>query len=134
MRNRKFKKHPIAIALFLTLIGGAAAIDPVRGVLEGHLKIISPKTVDLADGSSVTPTIDDYVEYPLIVFSADGKKEIARVTPDKNGNYRLTLPPGDYVLDVHGRAPGRVRAKPHGFRVISNQTVRVDMEMDTGIR
>ena len=134
MRNKKFKKYPIAIALFLTLIGGVAAIDPVPGFLEGHLKIISPKTVDLADGSPVTPTIEDYIEYPLIVFSADGKKEIARVTPDKNGNYRLALPPGDYVLDVHGRAPGRVRAKPQGFRVISNQTVRVDMEMDTGIR
>jgi len=44
------------------------------------------------------------------------------------------LPPGDYVLDVQRRAPGHVRAKPQRFTVVSNQTVRVDMDIDTGIR
>ena len=134
MRNRKFKKHAIAIGLFLTAICGVTAFDRAPGILEGHLKIISVKTVDLADGGPATPAIEDYVQYPLIVFSVDEKKEIARVTADKNGNYRLPLSPGDYVLDVHGRAPGRVRAKPQAFKVVSNQTVRVDMEMDTGVR
>ena len=66
--------------------------------------------------------------------SKDGKKEIARITADENGNYRLELPPGDYVLDVQGRAPGHVRAKPQPFTVVSNETVRVDMNIDTGIR
>jgi hypothetical protein len=134
MRDKKFKNHLIAIGLFLTLMGGVTAFDRAPGVLEGHLKIISVKTVELADGGPATPTIEDYVEYPLIVLSVDGKREIARVTADKNGNYRLPLSPGDYLLDVHGREPGRVRAKPQAFKVISNETVRVDMELDTGIR
>jgi hypothetical protein len=29
-----------------------------------------------------------------------------------------------------GRAPGRIRAKPKEFTVISNQTVRSDFELD----
>jgi hypothetical protein len=33
---------------------------------------------------------------PLIILSPDGKREIMRVTADGNGNYRATLPPGDY--------------------------------------
>jgi len=44
------------------------------------------------------------------------------------------LPPGHYVLDVQGRARGHVRAKPRRFTVVSKQTVRVDMDIDTGIR
>ena len=30
--------------------------------------------------------------------------------------------------------PAHVRAKPQPFTVVSNQTVRVDMDIDTGIR
>jgi len=44
------------------------------------------------------------------------------------------LPPGDYVLDVQGRARGHVRAKPQRFTIVSNHTVRVDMDIDTGVR
>ena len=47
-------------------------------------------------------TAENYADYPLIILSHDGEKEIARVTADENGNYRVALPPGDYVLDVQG--------------------------------
>ena len=102
--------------------------------MQGHLKILSPKEVELADGDTPAVTSETYAEYPLIIVSRDGKKEIARVTANRNGNYRVELPPGDYVLDVQGRAPGHVRAKPRPFTIVSNQTVRVDMDIDTGIR
>jgi hypothetical protein len=105
------------------------------GFVEGHLKIISPREVELANGTPASITAESYAEYPLIIFSQDGKKEIARVTADENGNYRLALPPGDYILDVQGRPPkGHVRAKPQRFTVASNQVARVDMDIDTGIR
>ena len=38
---------------------------------------------------------------------------------------------GDFVLDVQGRALKRVRAKLQPFTVVSNQTVRVDVLIDT---
>jgi hypothetical protein len=103
--------------------------------LEGHLKIVSLKEVDLADDGNAAKTVTEepYAEYPLVIRSRDGKKEITRVT-DREGNYRVTLPPGDYVLDVQGRGRGHVRAKPQPFAVVSNQTVYVDTDIDTGIR
>jgi hypothetical protein len=104
------------------------------GFVEGHLKIISPREVELANGTPASITAESYAEYPLIILSQDGKKEIARVTADKNGNYRAPLAPGNYVLDVQGRAPGHVRAKPQRFTVVPNQTVRVDIDIDTGVR
>ena len=79
--------------------------------------------------------MENYADYPLIILSQDGKQEIARVTADETGKYRVALPPGDYILDVQRRPPkGHIRAKPQPFTVVSNQTVRVDMDIDTGVR
>jgi hypothetical protein len=63
-----------------------------------------------------------------------GEKEIARVTADENGSYRVVLPPGDYVLKVQERPRTHLRWKPQQFTIASNQTVHVDMYIDTGIR
>jgi len=104
------------------------------GFVEGHLKILSPREVELADGNAPAITAENYAQYPLIILSPGRKKEIARVTADGNGNFRTALPPGDHVLDVQGRARGHVRAKPQRFTVVSNHTVRVDMDIDTGVR
>jgi hypothetical protein len=129
------KKYLIFGCGFLLPIGSAALNGAVQpGFLEGHLKIVSPKTVDLADGNAPTVTTETYAEYLLIILSRDEKKEVARVTADKNGNYRVALPPGDYLLDLHGRARGHARAKVQPFTIISNQTSRADMDLDTGIR
>jgi hypothetical protein len=127
-------KYLISACVFL-LLAGTASIDAAPpGFVEGHLKVISPKEVELADETPRKGTEQNYAAYPLIILSQDDKKEIARVTADGNGNYHVALPPGDYVLDVQGRAPGHVRAKPQRFTVISNQTVHVDMDIDTGVR
>jgi hypothetical protein len=127
-------KHLIFASVFLLLASSASIDAAPPGFVEGHLKIISPKEVELADGNAPEITAENYAEYPLIILTQDEKKEIARVTADRNGNYRTALPPGDYVLDVPRRGRGHVRAKPQRFTVVSNQTVHVDMDIDTGIR
>ena len=126
-----FLKGLTAVCIF-SVVTGMATEPP--GFVEGHLKIISGKEVELADGNAPAITAENYAQYPLIILSQGEKKEIARVTADGNGNYRTALPPGDYVLDVQARARGHVRAKPQRFTVVSNQTVRVDMDIDPGVR
>jgi hypothetical protein len=128
-------KYLILGCLSLLPIGCLASDNTVSGFLEGRLRIVAFKDVELAEGNPPKFSGANYAEFPLIILSQDGKKEIARVTADGNGNYRLALPPGDYILDVHGRQPkGHVRAKPQPFTVTSNQIARVDMDIDTGIR
>jgi Carboxypeptidase regulatory-like domain len=125
----------LIFACVLWLLAGSASVNAApEGFLEGHLKIYSPKEVELAGETPSKMTTQNHAEYPLIVVSRDGKKQIARVTADENGNYRVALPPGEYVLDVQDRRRRHVRAKQQPFTVISNQTVRVDMTIDTGIR
>ena len=126
-----FLKCLIAACVF-SVAAGMATEPP--GFVEGHLKIISGKEVELADGNAPAITAENYAQYPLIILSQGEKKEIARITADGNGNYRAALPPGDYFLDVQGRAGSHVRAKPQPFTIISNQTVHIDMNIDTGVR
>lgn len=119
----------------LWLLADSAWVNAApQGFLEGHLKIYSPKEVELAGPTPSNMTAQNYAEYPLIVMSRDGKKQIARMTADTNGNYRVALPPGDYVLDIQERRRRHVRATPQPFTVRANQTVHVDMNLDTGIR
>ncbi|MGC2626858.1 MAG: carboxypeptidase-like regulatory domain-containing protein [Candidatus Udaeobacter sp.] len=128
-------KYLVSACVFL-IIAGSALIDAAPpGFVVGHLQIVSPREVELADATPSKITAENYTDYPLIILSRDGEKEIARVTADGSGQYRVALPPGNYVLDVQGRRPkGHVRAKPQPFTIISNQTVRVDMNIDTAIR
>jgi hypothetical protein len=127
-------KHLILGCLFLAPIGCLASGNAVAGFLEGRLRILASKDVELAEGNPPKFSDGNYADYPLIVLSRDGDKEIARVTVDENGNYRVVLPPGDYILDVQDRRRRHVRATPKTFTVVSNQTVHVDMYIDMGIR
>jgi hypothetical protein len=126
-------KHLISGCVFLLLPASALVNATPVGFLEGHLKIFSPKEVELAD-ETPSKMAENYADYPLIILSTDKKKEIARVVAGNDGNYRVALPPGDYILDVQDSARKHVRAKPQPFTVVSDRTVRVDIDIDTGIR
>src|SRR5262245_32897666 len=127
-----FLRCLISPYVFAVLVGSASVNAAVQGFLEGHLKIYSPREVELAE-EMPSKTAHNYAEYPLIILSRD-QKQIARVTADENGNYRVALPPGDYVLDIQDRRRRHLRATPQTFTVAANQTVHVDMNVDTGIR
>ena len=104
--------------------------------MEGHLKIVVIRAVE--PDNMPQPAPETYAEYPLIILSQDGKREIARLTADKSGNYRTALPPGAYILAVQERpaeerAAERIHANRQPFTVVSNQTVRVDMTIFIGL-
>jgi len=132
-----FLKNMIRGWVLLMLVAGAVLSDPVPpGVVEGHVKIFPLSDVNLADdgGRTNTAMAERYAQYPLVILARDGKKEITKVTVNRDGNYRIELPPGDYILDVRGPESKPRRVKPRPFTVVSNQTVRVNMDIDTGIR
>src|SRR4029077_9926753 len=90
----------------LILATSSAKAEP-QGFFEGHLKIIAPKEVELADVTQ-SKTKEKCADYPLIVLSKSDRKESALVTADEHGNYRAPLPPGNYVLDIQDRMRRRV--------------------------
>ena len=122
-----------AAGIFLMLACAASIKAAPQGFMEGHLNIVVIRAVE--PDNMPQPAPETYAEYPLIILSQDGKREIARLTADKSGNYRVALPPGAYVLHVQERAEERVErihANPQPFTVVSNQTVRVDLTIFIG--
>jgi len=115
-------KDVIRLSVLLMLIGRAMWSGPVPlGFVEGHVKIFPLSDVNLSDDSG-TPNSENaqpYFEYRLIVRSREGKKEITQVAVNRNGNYRIELPPGDYFLDVQGPESRPARVKPRPFTVVS---------------
>jgi hypothetical protein len=124
-------KYLIAACIFLVLVGIASINAAPQGFLEGQLKILSGRPVELADENTATVAAESYAEYPLIILTRAERKQIARITADRNGNYRAALPPGAYILDVEGRVPKRLRVGPQPFTVVANETVHVDMTILT---
>ena len=117
------------------LAGAASTKAAPQGFVEGHLKIVVIRAVE--PDNMPQPAPETYAEYPLIILSQDGKKEIARLTADKSGNYRVALAPGAYILalqerSIEERAAERIHANRQPFTVVSNQTVRVDMRIFIG--
>jgi hypothetical protein len=125
----------LASAFVIFIVAGMAWIEGAPpGFLEGHLKIIFGMAMGESDEMPrAQGAPQSYARYPLIVLSQEDKKEIARVTADQSGNYRLALAPGNYVLDIQDRVAKRIRAAPRPFTVVSNQTVHVDMNILIGM-
>jgi hypothetical protein len=129
-----YLKCLIAAATSLVLTDTAPSEAVPQGFVEGNLKVVSPRAAEPSDAvprPAVAPEI--YATYPLIILSQDGQKEIARVVPDETGYYRVALPPGAYILDVQDRVAKHVRTKPQQFTVVSNETVRADMNIFRGL-
>jgi hypothetical protein len=125
----------VAAACIFLMAGTASIKAAPQGFMEGYLKIVVIRAVEPDDMPQSAP--ETYAEYPLIILSQDGKREIARLTADKSGNYRIALPPGAYILalqerSIEERAAEPVHATPQPFKVVSNQTVRVDMRIFIG--
>lgn len=123
------------VSVAILLLAFSASLNATeQGFLEGHLKIIFGMAAQPSDDMprpEIAP--ESYADYPLVVLSQENNKQIALVTADEQGNYRVPLPPGNYVLDVKDRVRKRVRTKPRPFTVVSDQIARVDMNVVIGV-
>jgi hypothetical protein len=70
-------KSLVAACIFLMLAGSPSINAAPPGFVEGHLKIISPKEVELADGNAPAITAENYADYPLVILNQDGKRSRA---------------------------------------------------------
>ena len=106
-----------------------AASSP--GTLEGRVQILRSGGAHLADDAGGTREKEALADYPLVVLSKDGKTEIAQVVSDREGRFRVNLPAGDYVLNGKQAGRNRLRMAARPFTVISGQTVRVDLTVES---
>jgi len=131
-------RYLIAASICSVVAGTASLNAAPQGSVEGQLKIVSLRPVELAgenrttETAAVPATAKNYADYPLIILTQGERKQIARITADAEGNYRAALPPGEYIIDVEGRVPKRLHVRAQPFTVVPNETVHVDMTIVTG--
>lgn len=76
---------------------------------------------------------DKQYQATVAVKTGDGVKEITRFTSDAQGNFKVSLAPGDYLLESvsNNRFPF---AKPQSVTVVKGEFTSVTISYDTGIR
>ncbi len=104
------------------------------GTLEGHVTIGPLVPVQHEGTPEPTPGPEVWQSRAILIYAEDGKTEVAVVRIDAQGNYRVVLPAGTYVLDVIQRGPEHGVDLPRAVAVAPGEVTRLDVEIDTGLR
>jgi hypothetical protein len=81
--------------------------------------------------------METYKAWQTAVWSKDKKIKITDINPNLDGSYQVSLPADDYVIDFdpqlnHAGIGGS--NLPYSFTVNAGDTLRFDVNIDTGIR
>ena len=117
-----FARTLLAAACLFALIP-VTTFSNTKGVLEGRLTLSPDTPVQLGGAARLKP---DYAEFALIILSIDGKKEIARATPDAAGSYKVELTPGEYLLALENQGDTPAGYVPQKFAITANKATHLD--------
>lgn len=103
----------------------------LKGNIAGHINI-GPFCPVVREGELCPVPPEAYSSRKVIVYGSNKTTIKEMVNIDKNGDYKVTLTPGTYFLQVEpaGIGPGEKKK----VVVISSKTSTVDFDIDTGIR
>lgn len=115
--------------------GGQLFVEEVEtGVLEGGVTIGPFSPVARQGAPEPSPAPEVYAGRKIVIYAEDGQQELTRVDIDGSGNYRVTLPVGVYVVDINHLGIDHSKDLPQKVEIKSQQTTRLDVNIDTGIR
>ncbi|MBW8010704.1 MAG: hypothetical protein FVQ83_05595 [Chloroflexi bacterium] len=125
-------------ALFLLLLASITACAPPPpeefGTLRGHVSI-GPLVPVMREGEpEPTPAPEVYSARQIVIYSADGKTEVARANIDYQGNYQINLPTGQYVIDINHLGIDSAAGLPTTIQIEHQMVTTLDIDIDTGIR
>lgn len=128
------KPYFLLALVFIIAACSATPTPQESGVLEGHVTIGPLSPVVIAGQPEPTPAPEVYAAYPIVIYEPDGKTEVARVTAGADGNYRLVLPVGTYLVNTQPEGIAFSKDLPQEVTVLNGQVTRLDVDIDTGIR
>ena len=123
------------LPILLLLFSAACVTQLVEpGTLQGHVNIGPLSPVERAGAPPPTVPPEVYAARQIVIYSSDGNKVVTRISPDAEGNYRVTLAPGSYTVDMARVGIDRAKGLPTTVTVESGKTITLDISIDTGIR
>ncbi|MBI1742696.1 carboxypeptidase regulatory-like domain-containing protein [Candidatus Acetothermia bacterium] len=118
----------------LGVVAGCAPVDyntDIYGYLEGHVTI-GPICPVEREGVPCPVPPEAYAAREIFIYQARGI--VARVQISSSGDYWVALRPGRYTVDINKVGMDRSQEVPREIDVSSGKTIRLDIEIDTGIR
>jgi hypothetical protein len=106
------------------------------GFLEGKISIgpICPVET-VPPGPECLPTADTYKAYPVSIWTADGEKKIADISPALNGSYSIELRQGNYLIRLEKEQNSIGSSNlPIDVSIIPQEATVLNIDIDTGIR
>ena len=123
----------LLFAIIVLFIGGCSSASSETGILQGKVTIgpISP-----VERPGETPTIpcEVYEARKIMVYDEKGNKLIQQIDIDCDGGYITELKPGIYTIDINRIGIDHSSDVPQKVEIKSSITVRLDIDIDTGIR
>lgn len=122
--------------MVLVVIGLVTACSPapaVPGRLEGEVTIGPIWPVE-REGDVREIPCEVYQARKIMVYDKGGKRLIEQVDIDCNGHYSVELAPGSYLVDINQLGIDHSSQVPKTLEISSGETLRLDIDIDTGIR
>jgi hypothetical protein len=101
-----------------------------EGVLEGKVWFVGTPCAP-GSTSKVPPCGGPYANYAITVYRDDGVAVKAQIHSNVNGEYRIGLAPGDYIIYT---PKGVGSEQANAVTILSGEKTRLDLVIDTGVR
>ena len=128
----------IIILLALGIAGGIYYLKTSNNVTGiGHLTgklTIGPICPLERPDLPCTPGPEVYAAHKIIIYDAHRTHVIKEIVAGADGNYQTDLTAGDYIVDVERSGIGSGTGVPQSIHISDGQTVKIDIDVDTGIR
>jgi hypothetical protein len=109
-------------------------IVPIKvpvGFVSGHVTIGPICPVERVGQPCIVPA-EAYTSREAVVYASDSTTVKARMHLDAQGDYKITLAPGNYFVQIVPAGIGAGEKKPASVKIM--QTTVVNFDIDTGIR
>jgi hypothetical protein len=134
------KKHILLVTVLAIglLISGCINATPEKGLLQGKVSIGPTSPVEMP-GDEVTLRCEFYEARKIMIYDKDGTELLIQVDIECNSaenyaRYRVELDPGFYTVDINNIGVDFTSDAPTQVEIVSGTTVRLDIDIDTGIR
>jgi hypothetical protein len=109
-----------------------------KGLLQGHVYIGPVSPVEGSE-EEININCEVYEVRKIMIFNEKGNKLLRQVdiecdVSENYASYQIWLNPGVYTVDINGIGVDRSDSVPKKIEIIPGVTIKLDIDIDTGIR